>query len=1019
MNIQFGRFMQLYLGNKLKKMVWKNVIVSLMVFVNILILFVSYSVADPVNIDMVKKASETFLSNQLTTSLQKPALSSTVSNVKLIESDDKNILAYIIELEPEGFMILSGDTNIRPVVSYSFSGSFPYEESEENVLLHMVKWDMEARLKNLEAGGSDIEILADLNNILWEEYISGNIVYKKLDIEAVTYGPIIKTNWDQNSPYNDKCPVDPTGDRSVVGCVATATAQIVNYWKFPTFMYFSNEDSYTSKGKNGNIRIPEDLGLSFSNLNSSLDIINYSGNNSELAYLCLGVGIKLEMSYSSDGSGAYVNSSIFNKLGYGSALEGSWPQTYTKVIDNIKEDMPVQISIWRVNLDGEWFGHSIIVDGYDESDDFFHVNMGWSGTSEDTWYNFPDIGNYHVIEDVVYDIYPYQAWAQVGGGSTNQNIVPYDFPESAPEIKWELTVPNTIPDFSDYGFKDIIVGTGDKLYASISSKEINQNDPPYICIINSYGYIEKLIKISDSEERINYLSQNSKGEIYFSPETDDIYRLNIHNDSVDKIFSSGSSYGIEGPIKIDENGNLQFFDWDIPYKVYFISSEGNLLWSHTLPDDASPLRCVSAIDDVRNRSYISYNIDEKKYLVCLNKINGSVQWQKEFETTERFGGIGPILIGKDGTVFIGCDTIMYAISYINGNTIWEKDFYPAYVYFMPTINYEGNTLYVKNGKIISEIWNPGFISALNISTGSIKWEFEIVPSLSGDGQDYMGDIMYSSKNDMVMYTYKSGENFYLAGLEDKGSYANNLWNVNYGGKITMGSGEIYLIPPTIEASIVALSTGERGNPDELGGGYENNRIPAQSSNPTPINQKVGLQTDLTLSWSCSDPDGHSLKYDVYLGDVTELMIKRAEGITQKNYTPEGLQAGKTYIWKIIASDGQAKTEGPTWSFTTGEEVFVEDILPREFALTQNYPNPFNPTTSISYVIPKSSFVNLSIYNIIGQEVKTLVNKYLQPGRYSVIWNGRDNNGNTVTSGIYLYKINAGEFENTKKLLLIK
>ena len=89
-------------------------------------------------------------------------------------------------------------------------------------------------------------------------------------------------------------------------------------------------------------------------------------------------------------------------------------------------------------------------------------------------------------------------------------------------------------------------------------------------------------------------------------------------------------------------------------------------------------------------------------------------------------------------------------------------------------------------------------------------------------------------------------------------------------------------------------------------------------------------------------------------------------------------------------------------------------------LSQNYPNPFNPTTTINYSLKENSKVSLKIYNIKGQKVKILVNEILPAGEYSAIWNGKDSNGNQVSSGIYFYKLNVnGKTEAVKKCLLLK
>lgn len=94
-------------------------------------------------------------------------------------------------------------------------------------------------------------------------------------------------------------------------------------------------------------------------------------------------------------------------------------------------------------------------------------------------------------------------------------------------------------------------------------------------------------------------------------------------------------------------------------------------------------------------------------------------------------------------------------------------------------------------------------------------------------------------------------------------------------------------------------------------------------------------------------------------------------------------------------------------------------LPTVLALHQNYPNPFNPTTTIEYSLPKRANVTVEIFNILGQSVRTLVNEAKAAGIHRVEWNGTTSDGNQVSSGIYLYRIQAGEFVESKKMLLLK
>lgn len=95
------------------------------------------------------------------------------------------------------------------------------------------------------------------------------------------------------------------------------------------------------------------------------------------------------------------------------------------------------------------------------------------------------------------------------------------------------------------------------------------------------------------------------------------------------------------------------------------------------------------------------------------------------------------------------------------------------------------------------------------------------------------------------------------------------------------------------------------------------------------------------------------------------------------------------------------------------------IIPTNVVLHQNFPNPFNPTTTINYSLNESSFTKLVIYNLQGEEIKTIVNSYQTPGNYSVVWDGTDNRNNPVSSGVYLYSLKSGKIVLNKKMILLR
>ena len=94
-------------------------------------------------------------------------------------------------------------------------------------------------------------------------------------------------------------------------------------------------------------------------------------------------------------------------------------------------------------------------------------------------------------------------------------------------------------------------------------------------------------------------------------------------------------------------------------------------------------------------------------------------------------------------------------------------------------------------------------------------------------------------------------------------------------------------------------------------------------------------------------------------------------------------------------------------------------MPGSYSLLQNYPNPFNPITTLRYDLPENSFVNITIYDMLGRKVKRLINETQDTGYRSIIWDATNNDGKSVSAGIYLYQIHAGKYMQTKKMVLLK
>jgi hypothetical protein len=128
------------------------------------------------------------------------------------------------------------------------------------------------------------------------------------------------------------------------------------------------------------------------------------------------------------------------------------------------------------------------------------------------------------------------------------------------------------------------------------------------------------------------------------------------------------------------------------------------------------------------------------------------------------------------------------------------------------------------------------------------------------------------------------------------------------------------------------------------------------------------------------------------------------------------------LWAKTVPQAVRKTSADASSISVTVVVVTSEsktLLPDAFSLSQNYPNPFNPETAIRYALPHDCLVELSIYNILGQKVKTLIKEYQSAGYKTIHWDGRDDEGKEVGSGVYFYKIKADSYIDVKKMALLK
>ena len=181
---------------------------------------------------------------------------------------------------------------------------------------------------------------------------------------------------------------------------------------------------------------------------------------------------------------------------------------------------------------------------------------------------------------------------------------------------------------------------------------------------------------------------------------------------------------------------------------------------------------------------------------------------------------------------------------------------------------------------------------------------------------------------------------------------------------------------------------------------------------TAFNASVN-KNDVVLNWTTAtelNNLGFEIQRRTSNGDYISLGFINGKGTTTEmndySFIDKTVDAG-SYTYRLMQKDFDG-------TFAYSQEVEVDIDLPLDYSLDQNYPNPFNPTTTIRYAIPEDNFVSIKLYDVLGNEVITLVNEQKQAGRYEMLFNASN-----IASGVYYYQISSGSFTQTRKLMLMK
>lgn len=361
------------------------------------------STAKEVELFKAKKIAKNFYFEKIK-ALSKIDYNSILINKYFTEKDDNNILYYVFNINSEAFVIISGSDLSFPVLGYSLQGIYNFENQPENFKFWMENYKIQLKeiIKN--------DIQADVKTQkLWLHLSTDNPDELNISKSENQVEPMITTQWDQGRYYNEYCPTDPAGPDGHVwaGCVATAMAQVMNYYRFP----LQGTGSYTYE-------LP-DYGTQYADFGNAHYKWNQIPNtllsyNDALAELLYHLGVSVDMDYGPNGSGmwnhkaayslrTYFNYSPETVYVFRDSTNINWDSL---LISQLNQKMPLYYAGWAAV--GSESGHAFVCDGYQDSS-FFHFNWGWSGSNDGYFYLNslnPGGSNFNYAQEVIINSYP-------------------------------------------------------------------------------------------------------------------------------------------------------------------------------------------------------------------------------------------------------------------------------------------------------------------------------------------------------------------------------------------------------------------------------------------------------------------------------------------------------------------------------------------------------------------------------------------------------------------------------------
>jgi enediyne biosynthesis protein E4 len=963
------------------------------------------------------------------------------------------VLGYWIPIEPQGHIIVSSLRELPAIKAFSDTNDFDPDALGYPELILDV---FESTLDFLEETYGSLEGLPPnaapvSNRESWTRLLDGASAPR----ERTTVGPLLQSSWHQGGPYNNDCPPGD-GGTCVVGCVATAAAQILNYWEYPEMGDGSH--GYTWDGDEscgGNVGggwLDAQFWDSF-DWDNILD--NYNGGYdaaqaAAAAELNHEMGIAFDMDYGVCGSGAYLQ--------IGTQIYPDYFRYSPVTIQYIRRSLFTAEEWWeiiKVELDAVparpisygIHSHAIVCDGYmDDGGLFYHMNYGWGG-GNNSWYALDNVycpwsGCDFLVENMTIGIEP------LGHFTVHQpaDEMVWTHGESMSEVAWFGSEGSSV---------SIDLYRGDeRLTRLIEGSPNDGSETPGGAVPVEWGTgADYRVKVVDEEDKFGWSA-------YFS-----IY--------------APAEWSDGGAPPVDDEGRGQSvawgdFDSDGLADIYLANrTEGNCLFRNGgegLFEDAveNPLDVVG---DCRAVAWADIDNDGDLDLFLT-----------------RTSGESNFLFRNDGDGFTDLTTGLLAGSSYSMGAAWGDydadglvDLYVVNVYAPDRLFHnEGGGVFTE--ATASPLGDAGYgrsstwtdydsdgdldLYLVRYSTNKLYRNdgesgfTQVSAGPLADSDDGYGGAWgdYDNDGDLDLYLVNHGANKLIrndgAGvftdvstspMDDVGVGKTASWadtdNDGYLDLFLANDGSNRLLHNNGDGSFSETTDAILGDPSDTQGAawadYDGDgRLDLYIVNDDASNRLIHNESNSGHHWLHLDLVGtvsNRSALGARLRLVTAGSVQIRELGSETAYLSQGSLrvefglAGATMVdsleifWPSGASNLllDIGADQLIEILEDADPTDVEEYAESSIIVMNNFPNPFNPKTEILFELPASGMIRLDVFDVQGRVVLTLAEGYWAEGRHSVSWTGVNKDGDAMGSGLYFARLTASDRWTETKLLLLK